>query len=327
MLKYLIARLFSMIPLLLGITLVSFLVIQLAPGEPVTMDMAMDPNVSAEAIAKLRAHYNLDKPMYMQYWLWLKDMAVLDFGHSFHPDGRLVIDKIAERLPVTLWMNIIGLVLVMLVAIPIGVASARWQDSPFDRSMTVLVFIGFAAPGFWIGLLAMIFFGVQLGWIPISGIASYGAEDWPFWKQLLDWAHHLAAPILIGVLGSLAGMSRYMRSSMLDVVRQDYITTARAKGVPENTIFYKHALRNALLPVITILGLSVPGLIGGSVIFESLFSIPGMGKLFFEAVMMRDYPLIMGVLTIGALLTLVGNLIADVAYGLADPRIRYGGQN
>ena len=325
MLRFLGYRLINLIPLLIGITMISFLVIQLAPGEPVTLDMAMDPNVSVEAIEKLRAHYNLDKPVYMQYWLWLKDIVVLDFGQSFHPDGRMVIDKIAERLPVTLWMNIIGLVLVLLVAIPIGVASARWQDSKFDRITTVLVFIGFAAPGFWVGLLCMIYFGVNLGWIPISGISSYGAEDWPFWKQLLDWGHHLAAPILIGVLGSLAGMSRYMRSSMLDVVRQDYITTARAKGVSEHQVFYKHALRNALLPVITILGLSIPGLIGGSVIFESLFSIPGMGKLFFEGVMQRDYPLIMGILTIGALLTLIGNLIADLAYGFADPRIRFGG--
>lgn len=313
-----------MVPMLIGITLISFLVIQLAPGEPVSMDVAMDPSVSTEAIEKLRAHYNLDKPIYTQYWLWLKDMATLDFGTSFHPDGRPVLDKILERLPVTLWMNIIGLVLVLLVAIPIGVASARRQDSPFDRIMTVLVFIGFAAPGFWIGLLCMIYFGVHLGWIPISGLSSYGSENWPFWKQLLDWGHHLAVPIFIGVLGSLAGMSRYMRSSILDVTRQDYITTARAKGLPENVVFYKHALRNALLPVITILGLSIPGLIGGSVIFETLFSIPGMGKLFYEGVMMRDYPLIMGVLTIGALLTLAGNLLADVAYSFADPRIRYG---
>lgn len=324
MLRYIATRLLNLIPLLIGITMISFLVIQLAPGEPVTLNMAMDPNVSAEAIQKLREHYNLDKPVYMQYWLWLKDIAVLDFGRSFHPDGRLVLDKIAERLPVTLWMNVIGLFLVLLVSIPLGVASARFQDSKFDRITTVLVFIGFAAPGFWVGLLCMIYFGVNLGVIPISGISSYGAENWSFGARLLDYAHHLAAPILIGVLGSLAGMSRYMRSSMLDVVRQDYITTARAKGLPERVVFYKHALRNALLPVITILGLSIPGLIGGSVIFESLFSIPGMGKLFFEGVMQRDYPLIMGILTIGALLTLIGNLVADLAYGFADPRIRFG---
>ena len=326
MVRYLSFRLLNMIPLLIGITLISFLVIQLAPGEPVTMNVAMDPSVSTQAIEKLRAHYNLDQPIYTQYWLWLKDIAVLDFGTSFHPDGRPVLDKILERLPVTLWMNIIGLILVLLVAIPIGVASARYQDTAFDRVMTVFVFIGFAAPGFWVGLLCMIFFGVHLGWIPISGLSSYGAESWPFWRQLLDWGHHLAVPILIGVLGALAGMSRYMRSSMLEVTRQDFITTARAKGVPEKTVFYKHALRNALLPVITILGLSIPGLIGGSVIFETLFSIPGMGKLFYEAVMMRDYPLIMGILTIGALLTLAGNLLADVAYSVADPRIRYQGQ-
>lgn len=323
MVKYLALRLLNMVPMLLGITLISFLVIQLAPGEPVTLGNAMDPNVSAEAIQKLRSHYNLDQPLHMQYWLWLKDIAQLDFGTSFHPDGRLVLDKILERLPVTLWMNAIGLILVLLVSVPIGVASARFQGTFFDRFMTVFVFIGFAAPGFWVGLLAMIFFGVHLGWIPISGIASYGAEHWPLWRQILDWGHHLAVPILIGVMGSLAGMSRYMRSSMLEVIRQDFITTARAKGASEHTVFYTHGLRNALLPLITILGLSVPGLIGGSVIFETLFSIPGMGKLFFEAVLMRDYPLIMGVLTIGAFLTLAGNLLADMAYSLADPRIRY----
>ena len=329
MYTYLLGRLLWMIPMLLGITLISFLVIQLAPGEPVSLGQAMDPNVSAASLEKLRHFYHLDQPLLTQYWLWLKQIAVLDFGHSFNPDGRLVLDKILERLPVTLWMNIIGLVLVLLAAIPIGVASARWQDTPFDRGMTVFVFVGFAAPGFWVGLLVMILFGVQLNWIPISGMASYGAENWPFWARLLDWGQHLAAPILIGVLGSLAGMSRYMRSSMLEVTRQDYITTARAKGLPEHQVFYRHALRNALLPVVTILGLSVPGLIGGSVIFESLFSIPGMGKLFYESVMMRDYPVIMGILTIGALLTLAGNLLADLSYALVDPRIRYGngGQN
>lgn len=326
MLRYLAWRLVTMLPLLLGITLVSFLVIQLAPGEPVTMDMAMDPNVSQTALNKLRAYYHLDLPLWQQYWLWLKDMVHLDFGRSFHPDGRLVIDKIIERLPVTLWMNVAGLVLVFFMAVPLGVAAARWQNSAFDRTTTVLVFVAFAAPGFWVGLLCMIVFGVHLGWVPISGMASYGAEYWSFPARILDWVHHLAMPVLIGVLGSLAGLSRYMRSSMLEVIRQDYITTARAKGVPEGRVFYMHALRNALLPVITILGLSIPGLIGGSVIFESLFSIPGMGKLFYEAVMMRDYPLIMGILTIGALLTLIGNLVADISYALVDPRIRYGAQ-
>lgn len=323
MFKYLLHRFVSMVPLLIGITLISFLVIQLAPGDPVSMDTTFNPKVSADAQQKLREFYGLDKPLYEQYWVWLKKLAVLDFGTSFAPDGAPVLDKVLNRLPVTLWMNIIGLFVVLLLAIPLGAAAARYQHTFFDRSTTVIVFIGFAAPSFWIGLLCMILFGVNLGWLPISGISSFGAEDWPFYARLADWAHHLFLPIFIGIIGSIAGMSRYMRSSMLEVIRQDYITTARAKGVPERVILFKHGLKNALLPVITILGLSIPGLIGGSVIIESLFSIPGMGKLFYEGVLMRDYPLIMGILTIGALLTLVGNLVADISYALADPRIRY----
>lgn len=317
-------RLLGMVPLLLGITLISFLVIQLAPGEPVSMETSLNPKVSAEAQAKLREFYGLDKPMHVQYWEWLKRLAVLDFGTSFAPDGRDVADKVMERLPVTLWMNIIGLIIVFMVAIPLGVSSARYQDSFYDKSTTVIVFTLFAAPSFWVGLLCMIYFGVHLGWVPVSGLSSFGSESWPLHLRIIDWAHHLVLPILIGVMGSFAGLSRYMRSSMLEVIRQDYITTARAKGVKERDVLYKHGLKNALLPVITILGLSIPGLIGGSVIFESLFSIPGMGKLFYDGVMMRDYPLIMGILTFGAVLTLIGNLVADISYALADPRIRHG---
>lgn len=322
MLKYLSKRFLMMIPLLIGITLISFIVIQLAPGEPVSLETSLNPKVSAEAVERIRSHYGLDQPIYVQYFTWLKNLIFLDFGTSFATDGAPVLDKITDRLPVTLWMNIIGLFVVFLLAVPLGVASARYQDSIFDRSTTLLVFIGFAAPSFWVGLLAMIFFGVNLGWLPISGIASFGAENWSFSAQLIDWAHHLILPILIGVTGSIAGLSRYMRSSMLEVIRQDYITTARAKGLCERKVLFHHGLKNAMLPVITILGLSIPGLIGGSVIIESLFSIPGMGKLFYDAVMMRDYPLIMGILTIGAFLTLIGNLIADLSYALVDPRLK-----
>tara|TARA_R110000868_G_scaffold189695_1_gene432893 strand:- start:79402 stop:80382 length:981 start_codon:yes stop_codon:yes gene_type:complete len=326
MLNYLLKRLVGMVPLLIGITLISFVVIQLAPGEPVSMETDLNPKISVEAQQKLREHYGLDKPVHIQYFDWLTRFISLDFGQSFAPDGRDVSEKIIERLPVTLWMNVIGLLIVLLLAIPLGVASAKYQNSFFDKSTTVIVFTLFAAPSFWIGLLCMIYFGVQLGWVPVSGLSSFGSEHWAWHERLLDWAHHLILPIIIGVLGSIAGLSRYMRSSMLEVIRQEYMTTARAKGLKENAIMYKHGLKNALLPVITILGLSIPGLIGGSVIFESLFSIPGMGKLFYDGVMMRDYPLIMGILSIGAVLTLLGNLIADISYALADPRIRVGHQ-
>lgn len=315
-----------MLPLLLGITLISFFVIQLAPGGPFGMTTDLNPKISAEAIERMRAAYHLNEPLYMQYWLWLKDIAQLNFGTSFNPDGLPVLQKITTHLPVTLWMNIIGLILVFIIAIPIGIASARYQDTAFDRAMTVAVFIGFAIPGFWLGLLGMLYFGVEWELLPLSGISTYGSEAWPFWQRVLDWGHHLILPLTIGLIGSIAGLTRYMRSSMLEVIRQDYITTARAKGLPERTVIYRHGLRNALLPVITILGLSVPGLIGGSVITESLFSINGMGKLFYDGVMQRDYPLIMGILTISAFLTLLGNFLADLAYALTDPRIRVGKQ-
>lgn len=322
MFLFLTKKILAMVPTLLGITFISFLVIQLAPGEPVSMETSLNPKISAEAGQKIREYYGLDKPLHIQYIEWLTRIVQLDFGQSFAPDNKPVMDKISEKLPVTLWMNIIGLITVLLIAIPIGALSASKKDGIFDRSATILVFIGFAAPSFWIGLLCMILFGVTLEWLPISGISSYGSENFPFHLQLLDWAKHLVLPIFIGVFGSIAGMSRYMRSSMLEVIHQDYILTARAKGLSEKTVLYKHALQNALLPIITILGLSIPGLIGGSVIMESLFSIQGMGKLFYDGVMMRDYPLIMGILTIGAILTLLGNFIADLAYAVADPRIR-----
>jgi peptide/nickel transport system permease protein len=179
-------------------------------------------------------------------------------------------------------------------------------------------------PTFWLALLLMMFFGVYLDWLPISGLTSLGFRQFTFWEKVQDLAAHIFLPVLVAAFAGLAGMSRYMRGSMLEVIRQDYITTARAKGLPEGAVIFKHALRNALLPVITLLGLHIPGLIGGSVIFETIFAIPGMGQLFYGAVMARDYPLIMGELVIGALLTLMGNLLADVSYALVDPRIRTG---
>ncbi|MFA5324329.1 MAG: ABC transporter permease, partial [Smithella sp.] len=186
----------------------------------------------------------------------------------------------------------------------------------------VIVFIGFAVPTFWLALLLMIFFGIHLGWLPISGLRSMNYEYLGAWDRLIDLAKHLVLPVFVSAFGGLAGLSRYMRANMLEVIRQDYIMTARAKGLSERDVIYRHALRNALLPAITILGLSIPGLIGGSVIFETIFAIPGMGQLFYMSVMARDYPSIMGILLIGAILTLLGNLIADVSYAVADPRIR-----
>jgi len=324
MANYLVKRILMLFPLLIGITLITFTVIHLAPGEPVEMQVAMSPKVSAASKARLRELYGLDKPLYVQYGLWISHLARFDFGRSFAPDNRPVTDKIVERIPITLSLNVIALILEFGLAIPIGILAAVHRDTLLDRGISVFVFLGFAVPTFWLALLCMYFFGVKLSWLPISGIHSLGSERLPALARFWDMARHLFLPIAIATFGSLAGLSRYMRSTMLEVLSLDYITTARAKGVRERTVIYKHALKNALLPVITLLGFSLPGLIGGSVIFETIFAIPGMGQLFYMGVMARDYPLVMGILVIGACLTLVGNLLADLCYAFADPRIRHG---
>lgn len=324
MFTYLIKRFILMIPILFGITFVCFIVINLAPGSPAAFQEELSPKASQEAVETLKKLYGLDRPIHERYLNWLKMIFTLDLGKSF-VDGRKVEDKIKERLPITVILNLLSLLLILIVAIPIGVYSALRPGSLFDRALTFFVFTGFSVPTFWIALLAMIVFGVNLGWLPISGIQSIGAETMPFHERLFDWIKHLILPVTIMSFAGLAGMSRYTRSSMLEVLKQDYIRTARAKGVPEKFIITKHALRNALLPVVTLLGLAIPGLIGGSVIFESIFSIPGMGQLFYASAMARDYPTIMGILLIGALLTLIGNLIADIAYFIIDPRIRVKG--
>jgi peptide/nickel transport system permease protein len=322
MLRYIAKRLLFMLPLLFGITVICFAVMHLAPGSPTDLQTQMNPRASVEMQERLRAMYDLDKPLHLQYLQWVKKIAVLDLGVSFSTDRRPVADKILERLPITILLNALSMLLILLIAIPLGVLAAVYQDSLFDRVTSVFVFIGFAIPTFWLALLAMIFFGVQLGWLPISGIRSLNYEYLPPGMALWDLVKHLILPVLLSAFGGLAGLSRYMRANMLEVIRQDYIRTARAKGLSERVVIFRHALRNALLPVITILGLSIPGLIGGSVIFETIFAIPGMGQLFYMAVMARDYPVVMGILFIGAILTLLGNLIADGSYAVADPRIR-----
>ncbi|HXH83354.1 MAG TPA: ABC transporter permease [Candidatus Tectomicrobia bacterium] len=325
MLGYVLRRLLIAVPLLLGITFLSFCVIHLAPGDPVelqTGDLSMQQ--SAQAYQALRELYGLDKPLPVQYWNWLTRIVRLDFGRSFAPHGRPVLDMIAERLPVTLTLNLIEMVIIIALAVPIGVLSATRQYSLFDKVTTVFVFVGFATPDFWLALLLMILFGAQLGWLPISGLRSHNWEYLSFWQQRWDLVSHLILPIAVATFGGLAGFSRYMRQSMLEVVRQDYIQSARAKGLAEHVVIGKHALRNAMLPIVTILGLSLPGLIGGSVIVESVFAIPGMGQLMVQAAFERDYPVLMGNLVIVSTLTLFANLLADVAYSVVDPRIRVG---
>jgi peptide/nickel transport system permease protein len=321
MLIYVIKRTLLMIPILIGITVLSFGVMRLAPGGPAEAQMEFSARASAEARERLRKLYGADQPFYKQYATWLRKFVTLDFGEAF-ADGRKVKDKILERLPITLTINLLSLGLVLLIAIPLGIMSATRQYSVIDRFTTIFVFVGFSTPSFWLALLLIYIFGVQWGILPISGKESLDITGLTKWGWLMDRAEHLVLPVFVSAFGGLAGFSRYMRSNMLEVLRQDYIRTARAKGLPEGTVIYKHALRNALMPVITILGLSLPGIIGGSAIMETVFGIPGMGQLMYQAVLSRDYNLVMGILVPGAFLTMIGNFLADIAYAFTDPRVR-----
>jgi peptide/nickel transport system permease protein len=336
MLKYLIKRFLWMIPILVGISLISFFIMHLAPGDITSSEASFNPKASEESRQKLREIYSLDKPVIVQYGLWLKRIATLNFGTSFashqrpvfwqttDKDGNVTLGMIQEALPITLLINVLSLILIIGVALPLGVVSALKQNQLTDRTITLFVFIGFAIPGFWLALMLMYWTGVQHTWLPISGLQSINHDHLPWLEQIFDTLKHLVLPVFISGITGLAGIALFVRNGMLEVLHQDYITTARSKGLNETRVIYGHALRNALLPLITIFGLSIPGLIGGSVIAESIFAIPGMGKLFYDAVLMRDFPVIMGILTIGAILTLIGNLLADISYAWADPRVRRG---
>lgn len=336
MLSYLIKRILWMIPMLIGISLISFFIMHLAPGDITSNEAAFNPKASEESRQKLRELYHLDEPVVVQYGLWLKRMVQLDFGNSFaghqkpvfwettDKDGNITKGMIQEALPITLMINILGLIITLSLAIPLGVIAARRYQGWQDRSITLFNFIGFSIPGFWLSLLLMYWLGVMNNWLPISGLHSLDYDTLDTWGKFKDSLSHLVMPVIIPSVTGLAGITLFVKNGMLDVLNQDYITTARAKGLNERQVVYTHALRNALLPLITIVGLSIPGLIGGSVIAETIFAIPGMGKLFYDAVLMRDFPVVMGILTIGSALTLLGNLIADVSYAWADPRVRRG---
>lgn len=321
MLTYILKRTLLMVPILIGITVLSFGVMRLAPGGPAEAQMDFSAKASAEARERLRKLYGADQPFYKQYATWLGKFMTLDFGEAF-ADGRKVKDKILECLPITLTINLLSLGLVLLIAIPIGIMSATRQYSLLDRFSTMFVFIGFSTPSFWLALLLIYLFGVLWGVLPISGIHSLDISGLTFWGRLADEANHLILPVFVSAFGGLAGFSRYVRNNMLEVMRQDYIRTARAKGLSDRVVIYKHALRNALMPVITILGLALPGLIGGSAIMEQVFGIPGMGRLMFQAVLSRDYNLAMGILVPAAFLTMLGNFLADIGYAFTDPRVR-----
>lgn len=326
---YLIRRLLLVIPTFLGISVITFAIIQLAPGSPISFKlMGAEGALKADAatqriIEQTKELYGLDKPVPVQYALWLSRLIRFDFGNSYK-DQRPVIEKIGETLPITLQLNILSIFLIYLIAIPLGVYSATHQRSKTDYGLTLILFLLYSLPSFWVAMLLIMFLGGGEWWnlFPVNGLNSTGASALSSGAWLLDRLWHMVLPVFCLTYGGLAGLSRYMRTGMLDTIRQDYIRTARAYGFSEKTVIFKYAMRNSLIPIITLFAGLLPGMIGGSVIIETIFSIPGMGRLGFEAVLSRDYPLIMGIFSISALLTLAGLILSDLLYALVDPKIQ-----
>lgn len=318
MVPFILRRLLQLFVTLIGISIISWIIITQAPGSPIAL--TMDPKVSPKIIEQMEKNYDLDKPIYLQYVLWIKKLFTGKL-YSFK-DGRPVLEKINERIWNTLLLNLVATLIIFSLAIPLGVFSARRQYTFLDHLGTFGAYLGLSMPGFWLAYL-IILGTVELFGYPVLGMRSFVTEGFTIPEIVLDRIWHLLLPALIMAIHGIAGLSRYTRSSMLEVIRQDYIRTAKAKGVPEEIVYYKHGLRNALLPIITLFGFLIPGLIGGSIIMESVFAWPGIGRLAYQAVLARDYPVVMTILTISAVLTLIGNFIADLLYGIADPRIRY----
>ena len=326
---YILKRLLLMIPTILGITIVTFGIIRLAPGDPAAMRVGSsaqgtigEEQLAREIIEKTRVQFGLDKPIPVQYLLWLQRIVTLDFGRSYK-DNRLVMDRIWERIPVTLQLNIISIFLVYLFAVPIGIFSSTHQYSFSDKAVTLFLFILYSMPSFWMATLLILYLGGgdHLHWFPITALSSLGASEMSSSAWLMDRLWHLVLPVFCLTYAGLAYVSRQMRAGMLETIRQDYIRTARAKGVSEKVVIFKHALRNSLIPIVTLLGFLLPAMLGGSIIIESIFTIPGMGQLGFEAILSRDYPVVMAVTTIAAFLTLVGLLFSDVLYAIVNPTI------
>jgi len=318
MASFILRRLAQMFVTLVGISIISWVIITLAPGGPI--GLTLDPKASPKVIEQMMKNYDLDKPIYQQYFLWLKKLFTGKL-YSFK-DGRPVMQKINERIWNTLLLNLVATIIIFSLAIPLGVFSAKRQYSFLDNLGTFGAYLGVSAPSFWLAYLLILGTVLLFGY-PVLGMRSFVTEDFNTTEIVLDRIWHLMLPSIIMAIHGIASLSRYTRSSMLEVIRQDYIRTAKAKGVSEETVYYKHGLRNALLPTITIFGFMIPGLIGGSIIMETVFAWPGIGQLAYQAILARDYPVLMTLNTIAAVLTLVGNFIADILYGIADPRIRY----
>jgi peptide/nickel transport system permease protein len=315
---YVLRRLLIALPSLLGISVVLFTVLALAPGDPFE-ELATNPNVPAEVKQMLRAKFGLDDPVWQRYFRWLSAMVQGDWGYSFI--SRVDVDQlILQRVPVTLAVIGASQVLALLVALPVGVYSAVRPYSVFDRIASSLAFVGFSLPTFFTGLLLILLFSITLDWLPFVYRADIPGSGWPWW-----WAHLKQAIMPVTVLGLFQGASwmRYVRSAVLDVIRLDYVTTARSKGLAERVVIVKHVVRNALIPVVTLVALQMPAVFGGAIVTEQIFRIPGIGSLLIDAILRNDTPVIMAVTFVLSCLVILFNLIADLLYGWLDPRISY----
>jgi len=328
MTKYMLKRVLLIIPTFIGITVITYMMIRLAPGDYTTLRAGMQGELKTSAMGKQimeeeKKLYGLDKPVYIGYFKWLKKLVVLDFGLS-RKDGRPVIERMGDALPITLSLNLISLLLMYMISVPVGILSAIKKDSFYDRFSSLILFILYSLPSFWVALLLLLYLGggEYLNLFPLGGIISDWAADLPLAGRMLNIAWHLVLPVAALTYGEFAFLSRYMRANLLEVIGQQYIVTARAKGLSKKRVIFVHAFKNSLVPLVTLMSTLLPGLLGGSVIVESIFSIPGMGLLAFEAILSRDIPVIMAIASISAGLTLISILIADIMYAVVDPRIR-----
>jgi peptide/nickel transport system permease protein len=315
MLTYIIRRILIAIPVLFGITIINFVIINLAPGNPV--DMYMSPDTPPELLELRKEQLGLNDPLFVQYFKWLGQLLSGNLGYSFSTN-EAVGSIIGERLGQTMLLGFCALLLGLLIALPIGIMSAVKQNSKFDYLMTGLSFVGTSIPQFFLGLLCIYIFAVNLGWLPVGGTETLGGSS-----GIGDRILHIVLPAIALAVGIAGRKVRYIRASMLDVLKQDYLRTARAKGVKEFFVTNKHALRNALIPVITVVGMEIPLLFGGAVIVEQLFQWPGIGQLTIQSIMSRDYSTIMGLNLVTAVIVLSANLLTDIFYSVADPRIKY----
>lgn len=321
MFSYILRRVLGAIPLVFGVLTLTFFIIRLAPGDPASF--FIQPGVSPKVAEQMREQYGLNDPLVVQYFKWLGNILQGDFGRSFSRH-QPVFDVILEAVPITISLALIGITMQFIFGILLGVISAVKQGTKLDRTLTVSALFIYSMPEFWLSLMLIILFSLKLGWLPASNLNSIGADSLGTFDFILDRLKHLILPIFVLSLGGIAGLARYVRGQMLEVIRQDYIRTARAKGLNEKIVIFKHALRNALLPVVTILGGSLPALFSGALFIEVIFAIPGMGRIAVEAVFARDYPLIIANTFISGTLIVMGNLLADVLYGVVDPRIKLG---